>query len=1025
MPITFNSAGGFLNGTISSSNGDIFITTSGSVGSINIGQQLQLTGSQVIEKDSDGNIRNKKTFNADGSVTQEKFDTGGKTTETKVKDPDKGKEFIRSGSATSNQIEFSQNAAGALIIASGSNPGFVAFMNNVGDRSMRARGDVFASGSGGGLQFCSTGVAMNGSSLDYYIQQQHLGALGSTQVFGDSNGTGFLMVSQSGDTRVSNNLIVDGGISATSLNVTSITSSIVTSSILQTEGSNIFGDTISDTHLFNGHITASGEISSSDRVIAKRFNADGTLEGAGGYAFRFRDDTGMYEEGFNVGVLAPENVQIAIDSNNNNNDISDPAQFVIVHNNAVLDSSPASPLFQVFEDGRTLFSTASVAGVTINHSTGHITASGDISASGTITAISMSGDGSTLTGITSTLPTGVVSSSGFNFTGTGTFNDDITIVEGKSIIFDSTDTFIKSNTDNPEDLQIAADEDIFLSPDDNLFIQHGSTTWVTFDGDNRKVTINGALNLSQSAGIGSSFEAPTTAVHTLRFDSDRFRFWAGGSERLTILSASGNIGIGTSAPVSALHVEEGDIRIDTAENGTQALRFSDRNTTKAQIQYKDDGETLNILTGGSTNAITIDNTQKVGIGTTSPQTNLDISASNPEIALTGPADNTGSIAFGDNAFYKAGRIEYMHGDNVMVFKNSSTERMRITNSEVVVSTDLQVGEHIEHVGDTNTRIKFEDDKITLRAGGVDMITLTEDSIDTIEFGARISSPITASGGSKFGTTSGTTNTSHQFAGISGDTNFFLMLDADGEEVMKGEGSVGGGNLKYTFGDNAVAGNGTLFQVDEGNNKFILHNDSNNSKVGINTTAPTKALQVLGEISASSTITSQTGFVGKTQNTGSYDFPGAIVGYNVQGLNVGHASYSLTTTMAVPDAGLNVCFVAPKSGIVEIEVQIYADGGSSGVADLVLGLSDNATYNAVQTYYEQGVLGFPRFDHMEVVHKWVVPSLTPGTTYKYWLGAKSTNTTGTPSLGWGGSTSGRFSDFIMKATALPSNTEIET
>ena len=48
-----------------------------------------------------------------------------------------------------------------------------------------------------------------------------------------------------------------------SLTATSITSSIVTSSIVKTEGSNIFGDTIADTHLFNGHITASGNISAS------------------------------------------------------------------------------------------------------------------------------------------------------------------------------------------------------------------------------------------------------------------------------------------------------------------------------------------------------------------------------------------------------------------------------------------------------------------------------------------------------------------------------------------------------------------------------------------------------------------------------------------------------------------------------------------------------------------------------------------------------------------------------------------
>ena len=43
-------------------NGDIFITTSGSVGAINVGQQLQVTGSQIIEKDTSGVIRNKKTY---------------------------------------------------------------------------------------------------------------------------------------------------------------------------------------------------------------------------------------------------------------------------------------------------------------------------------------------------------------------------------------------------------------------------------------------------------------------------------------------------------------------------------------------------------------------------------------------------------------------------------------------------------------------------------------------------------------------------------------------------------------------------------------------------------------------------------------------------------------------------------------------------------------------------------------------------------------------------------------------------
>ena len=45
--------------------------------------------------------------------------------------------------------------------------------------------------------------------------------------------------------------------------ITQLTSSIVSSSIIYSSGSNIFGDAVGDTHTFNGHITASGNISAS------------------------------------------------------------------------------------------------------------------------------------------------------------------------------------------------------------------------------------------------------------------------------------------------------------------------------------------------------------------------------------------------------------------------------------------------------------------------------------------------------------------------------------------------------------------------------------------------------------------------------------------------------------------------------------------------------------------------------------------------------------------------------------------
>ena len=260
MSITFNSAGGFFNGTISSSNGDVFITTSGSAGSIHIGNQ-ELTGSEVIEKDSVGKVRNKRIFNDDGTITQQKFDQNEKLFETKVKDPEKGKEFIRSGSSTSNQIEFKQDATSAEITLSGSGVNKITYFGT-GDttthpgffqRQDTSKGTSYSQNSGS-VKVVSTGINAAG---DYFVSPANVAPINST----DFNSV--LKVTQAGDVSMSGDLGVTGNISAASLNVTQFTSSFVTASIIQTEGSNIFGDAITDTQTFNGHITASGNISSS------------------------------------------------------------------------------------------------------------------------------------------------------------------------------------------------------------------------------------------------------------------------------------------------------------------------------------------------------------------------------------------------------------------------------------------------------------------------------------------------------------------------------------------------------------------------------------------------------------------------------------------------------------------------------------------------------------------------------------------------------------------------------------------
>ena len=152
------------------------------------------------------------------------------------------------------------------------------------------------------------------------------------------------------------------------------------------------------------------------------------------------------------------------------------------------------------------------------------------------------------------------------------------------------------------------------------------------------------------------------------------------------------------------------------------------------------------------------------------------------------------------------------------------------------------------------------------------------------------------------------------------------------------------------------------------------------------------------------------------------YAGMILGYTDIGLNETRTDLSLTTSYVVPTDEHSVAFTAPPSGNVEIHMQVAFNAGSSGAGDLNAGLSSaNATsgYSALQDYHEEKLVDQSgRNGYDTVVNSWTLTGLTAGTSYEYWVGFKSTSTTGTPTLAWGGNASGHYSDFIMKAIALP-------
>ena len=99
--------------------------------------------------------------------------------------------------------------------------------------------------------------------------------------------------------------------------------------------------------------------------------------------------------------------------------------------------------------------------------------------------------------------------------GNFTVGGNISLSEAKAIYFDSTDTSITTNTENPEDLFISADQDLFLRPDNDVLIQAGTTSYAIFDGANQRVGIGntspsvaldvtGAFAVSSDATIGGN-----------------------------------------------------------------------------------------------------------------------------------------------------------------------------------------------------------------------------------------------------------------------------------------------------------------------------------------------------------------------------------------------------------------------------------------------------------------------------------------------------------------------------------------
>jgi hypothetical protein len=165
------------------------------------------------------------------------------------------------------------------------------------------------------------------------------------------------------------------------------------------------------------------------------------------------------------------------------------------------------------------------------------------------------------------------------------------------------------------------------------------------------------------------------------------------------LDSSGRLGLGTSSPGSVFHA-----RLPNTSTATIATFDRSDGAVSSEIHY--DGSDGRITFGTTTNhplsfetnntrAVTIDTSQRVGVGTTSPQRPLDVNGS---VRLS-----SGSvIEFGGTV------TNFITGDNssnYLAFGTNSSERARIDSSgRLLVGTSSQSGGSLLQVNDNRIRI---------------------------------------------------------------------------------------------------------------------------------------------------------------------------------------------------------------------------------------------------------------------------------------------------------------------------------
>ena len=175
----------------------------------------------------------------------------------------------------------------------------------------------------------------------------------------------------------------------------------------------------------------------------------------------------------------------------------------------------------------------------------------------------------------------------------------------------------------------------------SLVINTSGNLGIGTTGPTEKLEVAGNIKLNQAGGKAYTMATDSNAFF-LRDDTNTrypFKINAGAYDNAIVISASGNVGFGSTTASDRIHVSGGNLRVDNSTNaaitfwgggsyyggiGTVAgLSSSGSNTDIAIVA--DTARAIRMYTSGASNErMTISSTGNVGIGTTAPSAKLHV-----------------------------------------------------------------------------------------------------------------------------------------------------------------------------------------------------------------------------------------------------------------------------------------------------------------------------------------------------------------------------------------------------------------